>query len=313
MAADNVATLDPRLFDEDDNAEDLSYKQIINSLLTQKASPVQAAARIDDWVVGETNRRYNELKQREPPFSLTDEEKDSIYLVGPNPSRQISMIVGAIARVCSAYPPGHPVQDALVGLFQALKAMPKHEVPDLSYDEESNEPSFERKLALWPFGTPSVEYLAQKFQREAEELAYPFSEVETQGSEFQLRWKNLQGFISRLTSLDLIDCSIASALGYILPTHYAYPDLNKRPQGGPNRIEADLIAAAQWLEPDQPRQWVYNQCRSTAVGDGMRQIWNMDKWNLFKEQLSFFSSDERFSQDARRLAKSLREKMETQG
>ncbi|KAG8424706.1 hypothetical protein J3458_001478 [Metarhizium acridum] len=220
------------------------------------------------------------------------------------------MILRAIARVCSAYPPSHPVQDALVGLFQALKAMLKHKVPDLSYEYESNEPYFGRKLTLWPFGTPSVEYLAQNFQREAEEFANPFSEVETPGSEFQLRWKNLQGFISRLTSLDLIDCGMASALEYILPAHHAYSDIDKRPQGGPKRIEADLIAAAQWIEPDQPPQWVYNQCRTTA---GTRKIWGMHNWNLFKEELSFFGTDERFSQETRRLAESLRQKMETQG
>ncbi|KAK5996407.1 hypothetical protein PT974_01741 [Cladobotryum mycophilum] len=314
MAAQNdptVASLDLRLFDDDDDAEDLAYKQIINGLVIQATTPSQVAAQIDEWVIGEANRRYSQLKERDPPFKLTEEEKDSLYLVGPNPSRHVDMIIGCVAVVCSAFPPNHAVQDALLEFIEQLNALPKHDVPDISYDDSDNA-VFDKKLSLWSLDTSSTEYLAQKFQREAEELAYPFSEVETAGSEFQLRWRNLQSFISRLTTLGLINCSAVSALSYILPSSHTYPDLKERSVGGSHRIASDLIAASQWLAPDQACQWVYQQCKTSAgEADGSRKIWTMQHWDQWKAQMSLFAADERFSEETRLLARSLREKMES--
>ncbi|KAM4056755.1 hypothetical protein HRG_003621 [Hirsutella rhossiliensis] len=292
--------LDPRLFDGDDDAEDLAYKQILNGVIAQTTPPSQAATQIDKWVTSEAKMRFRQLKDRQ----LTQEEKDGLNLFGPNPSRHVDMIVGSIATVCSAYPPAHAAQNALVGFIEALKAIPKHQVPGLSYDN-SHEPVLDETYSLWPFGTRSTQYLAQRFQREAEEFAYPFSEVETPGSEFQLRWRNLQAFIARLTTLDLIDCSAVSALSYILPSALTYPDLKERKKGGPQRIAADLVAASQWLAPDQARSWVYKQCKANA-GEA---LWTMQNWGQWKEQLSFIAGDERFGDETRALARSLGDKM----
>lgn len=118
--------------------------------------------------------------------------------------------------------------------------------------------------------------------------------------------------MSHLTVLDLIECSFASAVPYILPSHYTYPDLEQRKIGGPKRIAGDLIAAAQWLDPDAARQWVFAQCKSVGEGDGSRQIWSMDTWNQLKSQMSFISSAGRFEQPTRDLAQSLREKMDAE-
>lgn len=138
-------------------------------------------------------------------------------------------------------------------------------------------------------------------------MAYPFSEVETPDSEFQLRWRNLQAFIARLTTLDLIDCSAVSALSYIVPSANTYPDLKERKDGGPRRIAGDLVAASQWLVPDQARRWVYEQCKANAG-----EVWTMQNWGQWKEQLSFIAGDERFGEETRALAGSLREKMNAQ-
>lgn len=168
MTSQDVSVLSLHLFDHDDDAEDLEYKQVINDLITEQKTPHQAAEVIDKWVVREANTKYDQLRQRNPPFNLTPEEKDRVYLVAPNASRHVEMIVGCIAKVCTAYPPGHAVQNSFIEFFQALKAMPRHEVPNLSYKDGPDEPTFDIKLTLWPFGTPSVDHLAQKFQREAE-------------------------------------------------------------------------------------------------------------------------------------------------
>lgn len=145
------------------------------------------------------------------------------------------------------------------------------------------------------------------------DIAYPYSDVETLGSEIQLRWRNFQSFISRLTALKVMDCSEACALGYILPTYSGYPNLEVHKKGGPRRITGDLIAAAHWLDPDDIRKWVFNQCKSN-IGEGKRCYvkWTMETWNAVKAQLSFVSSDARFEQEIRDLAQSLKEKMEAE-
>lgn len=124
-----------------------------------------------------------------------------------------------------------------------------------------------------------------------------------------MRWKNFQAFIARLTILGLIDCSTVSALSYILPSSPTYPDLQDRKVGGPQRIASDLIAASQWLSPDQALQWVYEQCKKAEANDGSRKMWTMDRWHQWRDQLSFFAGQESFSKETRSLAQALCEKM----
>lgn len=146
------------------------------------------------------------------------------------------------------------------------------------------------------------------------ELAYPYSDVEIAGSEYQLRWRNLQSFISRLTTLGLIDCSFISALFYILPSAHTYPDLKERKIGGPRRIASDLVAASHWLISDQACQWVYMQCRRVEAmeGNALDRVWSMENWRQWKSQVSFFATDGRFSEETCLLARSLGEKMDAQ-
>ena len=157
---------------EDDDAEDLAYKRILDVLLKQTATPFQAAADMDALVVAEANRTLEALKQRSPPFQLTLEEQEqglTSRLVGPNPQRWMEMIITSIAKVCSAFPPAHPAQDALVEFLRELRDMPKHGVPDGDYTAEDPGPVVRPcSFTLWHFGEPSVGYLAEKFRREAE-------------------------------------------------------------------------------------------------------------------------------------------------
>lgn len=160
----STPAFDPRLFDTDsDRAEDLAYKNILNGVITLATSPSQAASQLDEWVTTETELKQKQLQGRE----LTEEEKDGIYLVAPNSSRLVGMILESIARVSSAYPPGHDVQNALVALIQALSDIPKHQVLDLRYDDE-HQPILNMTRELWPFKTGSTEVLAYSFRREAD-------------------------------------------------------------------------------------------------------------------------------------------------
>lgn len=105
----------------------------------------------------------------------------------------------------------------------------------------------------------------------------------------------------------MIDCSEVSALPYILPGFYTYPDLDERKVGGPQRIAGDLLAASQWLMPDEARKRVYEHCKA---GDG--ENWTIQKWAQWKEQLAFINGDERFGDETRALAGLLKEKMDGQ-
>ncbi|KLU91502.1 hypothetical protein MAPG_10020, partial [Magnaporthiopsis poae ATCC 64411] len=246
-----MTVFEPRLFDEDDDAEDLAYKRILDALLKGMSTPARAAADMDALVTTEANKRLETLKQRDPPLRLTPEEEEqglTPRLVGPNPQRWMEMMTTTIAKICSAFPPAHPAQDALVDFLRELRDMPKHEVPDGDYEDPGAVVVRPRTFTLWPFGETSVEYLAEKFRREAEDLAYPFSHVETLGSETQLRWSNLQSFIARLSVSGIIDCSHVTALRNLLPSSPTYPDLEARKVGGARRLAGDLFAAAHWLD-----------------------------------------------------------------
>ncbi|KJZ74492.1 hypothetical protein HIM_06088 [Hirsutella minnesotensis 3608] len=301
--ATQEAPLDIRLFEEDDGPEELAFKQIIDSVINRSTSPSQAAAQLDDWVTREAEERSRQTKGRQ----LTQDEQDSLHLIAPNPSRHIDMITECIARVCSAFPPSHAGHEALVELFQALANLPKHRVPSLNYDDDSHDAVLGGEYTLWPFGPGYQGSYSQNFERQAQDIAYPFSDVEVPGSQVQLRWRNLQAFIARLTTLELLDCSHSTALRYILPSSIWYPDLEERKQGGPLRIAADLAAASHWLEPDTARKWVFGQCKANAGRE-----WNMENWEEWRKQMAFIAGDERFADETRALAASLRDKLNAQ-
>lgn len=308
----NVEVFNVRLYEDDDDAENRAYKDVLNALINQSVAPSQAAAHIDSWIVREANTRLSHLKERDPPFVLSPEEENeglSLYQIGPNASRHIDMVFDTIASICSAFPPAHPAQDSLIEFLIELKSMPKHEVPNLSYSDDSGELVFDQTLVLWQFGTDELLHLAERFLRESEELSYPFSDVESLGSEVQLRWRNFQAFVARLTTSELIDCSFLCALGLILPSSQVYPDLEERKIGGPHRITGDLIAGSQWLAAERERRWVYAQCKKADEVYGVRDMWSLQRWDQWKQQLEFIVEDERFLEEAHLVAQSLREKM----
>jgi hypothetical protein len=135
------------------------------------------------------------------------------------------------------------------------------------------------------------------------EYSYPYSDIETPGSETQIRWRNWQSGIARITALGYIDCSSLCALYDILPSSYDYPDFKTRKIGGPNRVSGDVIAGAQWIMwPDEGR-FVYQQCKLTAKTDSRWEMWSIDRWKQWKDQLAFVAGDERFTSKARLVAR----------
>ncbi|EQB57551.1 hypothetical protein CGLO_02308 [Colletotrichum gloeosporioides Cg-14] len=295
------------LFTDDDDEEDILYKGKLQNLIDGTVTPSEAADDFDAWVVRDANNRLKELLKRPDPKNLTSEEEAkgmSLRAIAPNASGSIDLVFPTIAKLCSAFPPFHPGQDAIVQFLEALRAMPKHQVPDGIPDGDEDDSHL---ITLWPFGEDWMA-LTEIFRREADEYSYPYSDIETPGSETQVRWRNFQSAIARITALGLINCGFLSALGDIMPSSSAYPDLEKRKIGGPNRISGDAIAAAQWVMwPDEGR-FVFQQCKKLHE-TGSRAMWSQERWGVWKEQFTIIAGDERFTPKARVAAKLSRKQM----
>ncbi|KAK1848591.1 hypothetical protein CCHR01_08789 [Colletotrichum chrysophilum] len=285
------------LFADDDDEEDILYKRKLQNLIDGTVTPSEAAADFDAWVVQDANNRLKQLLKKEAKGM-------SLRAIAPNASGSIDLVFPTIAKLCSAFPPFHPGQDAIVQFLEALRAMPDHQVPDGIPNGDGDDSHF---ITLWPFGDDWMA-LTEIFRREAEEYSYPYSDIETPGSETQVRWRNFQSAIARITTLGLINCGFLSALGDIMPSSSTYPDLEKRKIGGPNRVSGDAIAAAQWIMwPDEGR-FVYQQCKKLNE-TGPRAMWSQERWEVWKEQFAFIAGDERFTPKARVAAKLSREQM----
>lgn len=163
-------TFETRLFDDDDETEDLVYKNLLQALITQSKSASDVAAEIDTWISQDAHEKYNALKSRNPPFHLEEGEEtwSSMLVLGPNPSKYISSLFFTIAAVCSAFPPAHPAQNRLIELIQALKDLPRHDVPSFLPPDDDDKYNFDEVMTLWEFGTDNVRWLMMKFNSEVE-------------------------------------------------------------------------------------------------------------------------------------------------
>ncbi|KAL2004513.1 hypothetical protein VTN00DRAFT_3398 [Thermoascus crustaceus] len=287
--------LDLQLFRNDDDDEDIFYKKRLHALVNGDVTPSKAATNFDAWIVDEANMRLKELMKRPDPRNLTPEEEEqgiTLRSVAPNGSGNIEMVFQSIAKI--------------IQFLETLRAMPEHRVPDGVPAEDPDDQ--DQMIRLWPFGGNWMA-LAEVFRREADEYSYPYSDIETPGSETQLRWRNWQSAIARITAAGFIDCGFLCALGDILPSSRDYPDVEKCKVGGPNRVGGDVIAGAQWIiRPDEGR-FVYQQCKKVEKIDGPRAMWSMERWKQWKDQFAFVAGDERFDAKARQVAELVGQKM----
>jgi Protein of unknown function (DUF3632) len=321
----DVEPLDLQLFRDDSDDEGQLCDGILHALVNGNLTPSQAAANFDAWIVNDTNVRLEKLMKRPDPRNLTPEEEErgeSMRAIAPNPSGCIELAFQSITKLCSAFPPYHPGQDRILQFIKALRALPEHQVPAGVPAENSDDS--DQMLTLWPFGGNWMA-LAEVFRMEANgmfsypllvdwgeswltkiygrvEYSYPYSDIETPGSETRLRWRNWQSAIARITASGFIDCSFLCALGDILPSSRHYPDLEKRRIGGPKRIGGDVIAGAQWILRRDEGRFVYRQCKPVERVDGPRAMWSMERWRQWKDQLAFVAGDQRFESKARLVA-----------
>lgn len=108
--------------------------------------------------------------------------------------------------------------------------------------------------------------------------------------------------MARLASSNLCDCDSLSSLDDILPSSSEYPDLEKRPIDGPNKIGNYLVGAAQWIMwPDEGR-YAYQQCKKVESVSEPREMWSMERWREWKNQFAFVAGDDRFAERYREVA-----------
>ena len=109
--------------------------------------------------------------------------------------------------------------------------------------------------------------------------------------------------MARLTTLGLFDCSWLSSIFDILPSSGEYPDLERRPIDGPNKLGNYMLGAAQWvIRPDECR-YVYRRCQEEEGAGERRVQWSMGHWREWKRQFGFVAGDGRFAEKYRDLAR----------
>ena len=157
-----ITPLDLNLFQVWDDDEDLWYKNLLVALVQGDQTPTQVAIKIDTYITQASikqqavHQQYlvHDKKTRTTSEKNKDEEEE---LVGPpNPDVHILMIMQWVARLCTAFPPGHVGQDRIIAFLEALRALPRHEVVKASLPKAEGEPEDDEyvygRLEMWPFG-----------------------------------------------------------------------------------------------------------------------------------------------------------------
>jgi hypothetical protein len=165
----SLQPLKPLLFDDDDDADDLKWKSILNSLITGEKSPVDAAAAFDSWLVNQSKGRWETYSTwREAQFQKDDPDDfdPNDTPIPPLIGSSMDVIFLTFAKLLIAYPPNHDGQNRLIEFLEALRAMPRKKVQDghggwISKGEDIG------LTELWPFETDQWG-LAESFRRISE-------------------------------------------------------------------------------------------------------------------------------------------------
>lgn len=142
-----ASNLDIRLFAADDDEEDLALKQFIQAVISATSTPAQAAADVAQWIINEEEKAWKAIEGKN-----LDDIEGSLPAICPNPRGHYEMLLSFIAPVCSAYPPGHAVQENLLAFITEMRNLPSREMHqyESTYSEESmHESSVDIITGLW--------------------------------------------------------------------------------------------------------------------------------------------------------------------
>ncbi|KAB8275419.1 hypothetical protein BDV30DRAFT_236785 [Aspergillus minisclerotigenes] len=283
--------LDIKLSGPHDDEEDIFFKDLLLSLVGGEISPNEAANNLNKWIVENSNTDLEERKRYPDPWNVPSPENPS--WVAPNPSGLITCFFESFARLCSAFPPGHVGQDRLIQFLEALRDMPKHEVPNYLPNDPPED--FYYLLELWPFGGSWLG-LTEVFRTEAEDRGYSYATFATPGSDMQIGWRNWQSILARITALRFVDCSFLCALEGILPQSKMPPH---------SRVSGDVLGGVQWILHPDTGLYVYRQCKAVekvSTSDS-RAMWSLERWGQWKDRLETIASDDTFAPEVREIAR----------
>jgi len=143
------------LFDDEDDAEDLQWKTIFNSLITGQRSPVETATAFDAWIVNQSEIRWEPYSkwretqlQKDDPDDFDPNEAPIPPLIGS----QVDYMFITYARLFITYPPNDDGQNRLIGFLEALRAIPRKKVQD-GYGGSISKGEDIKFTELWPFET----------------------------------------------------------------------------------------------------------------------------------------------------------------
>ncbi|PWY96668.1 hypothetical protein BO94DRAFT_619760 [Aspergillus sclerotioniger CBS 115572] len=285
-----------KLYDQpwDDDNDALFIKHTLEFLVTGQITPQEAATTIDTHITTDCATRHTALMARPDPRNLTPEEEAqnlTMYQIAPNPKVWMEMFFKAITKLCSAFPPYHAGQNALVEMFQILHGMERHEV---LYGRPPIDPAKKYStVTMWALeeNDGNWEESADYFDFEIVYVLAPY------------RLRNYNSAMARLTTLGLVNCGWMAALRHLLPGDYEYPDLMKRPIDGPNKLGNYMLAAAEWVVRVDECRFVYRECsKRERIPEVYRAMWSMERWREWKKQFGFVHGDERFKEEYRDVA-----------
>lgn len=199
----------------------------------------------------------------------------------PDLRRDIRVVFGSLARLCTVYPPYHDGQSRMVEFVKVLKDMPRYEVYAFTGVSSAYFNDLCPKMALWLIEA-------------SWEGIYTYFEDGISVWSARYRLRNLNSAMAHLTSSNLIDCSSLSALHQLLPDSPEYPGLEEEPIEGPDKPGILIHSAAQWVMRPDECCWNYGRCKK-AENEGITElgVWSMERWREWMRLFGFVMADER--------------------
>jgi hypothetical protein len=144
-------TLDPELFEDWDDEDDLRWKAPLDALIKNTQSPREAAQAMDSLLRTEASERLQKLVEYANTHDMNTEERETGDWGGlppPNSGAMAEQVLGWCARVCTAYAPYSEGQNRLIELLEELRSLPRWMAPEGRPDENGDVYESE----FWKFG-----------------------------------------------------------------------------------------------------------------------------------------------------------------
>lgn len=316
-------TLEPQLYEDWDDEDDLRWKAPLDSLIKATQTPLQAAQQIDTMVRAETSSRLQKLIEYANSHNLTAEDRESgdwDGLYPPNSGAIAQEILRSWCRVCTAFSPYSEGQNRLIEFLERLRDLPRWMGPESRPDEHGDVSESE----LWPFGYGWLG-LEDEFRKHHVGkllgllLGYSgrlhpvllANSGEKHGKRRLLtirtevkphyyrddaahnRWRNFQHTMARVTAMQLIYCAPFNALSDLV--------LSGDPESKPS-FEFDIVAAAQWVVWPVECRYVYQECLKKETTTEYWKPWSKDRWEQWKGEFERVGKYEKYDEKTRSVA-----------